>query len=40
MNFTVTKLLSDVECVLAWTGYNSWNPVIDWRKQNYVFVCK
>ena len=40
MNFTVTKLLSAVDCVLGMDWLQQWNPVIDWRKQNHVFVCK
>ena len=40
MNFTVTKLLSDVDCVLGMDWLQYWNPVIDWKKTNYVFVCK
>ena len=40
MNFTVTKLLSAVDCVLGMDWLQQWNPVIDWRKQNDVFVCK
>ena len=32
LNFTVTKLLSDVDCVLGMDWLQNWNPVIDWRK--------
>ena len=39
MNFTVTKLLSDVDCVLGMDWLQKWNPVIDWRKQiMYLYV--
>ena len=39
MNFTVTKLLSAVDCVLGMDWLQKWNPVIDWRKQNmYLYV--
>ena len=39
MNFTVTKLLSDVDCVLGMDWLQKWNPVIDWRKQTmYLYV--
>ena len=39
MNFTVTKLLSDVDCVLGMDWLQRWNPVIDWRKQiMYLYV--
>ena len=39
MNFTVTKLLSAVDCVLGMDWLQQWNPVIDWRKQSmYLYV--
>ena len=39
MNFTVTKLLSAVDCVLGMDWLQQWNPVIDWRKQiMYLYV--
>ena len=39
MDFTVTKLLSAVDCVLGMDWLQQWNPVIDWRKQNmYLYV--
>ena len=37
--FTVTKLLSNVDVVLGMDWLCTWNPVIDWRKQElYMWV--
>ena len=33
MNFTVTKLLYQVDLVLGIDWLERWNPVIDWQKQ-------
>ena len=39
MSFTVTKLLSNVDVVLGMDWLCTWNPVIDWRKQElYIWV--
>ena len=39
LEFTVTKLLSNVDVVLGIDWLQRWNPVIDWRKQTmYVWV--